>query len=87
MSYVRAGWPRKGSKMTSPSTFHYSPYLVDSAAKPSAWVATAGQVISYGIPSPQAQAGTPAGKDEPNQPEATPAAPLPTEPRSDEPKD
>ena len=34
----------------TPSTFHYSPYLVDSSAESGTWVATVGTVFSYGIP-------------------------------------
>lgn len=35
----------------TPSTFHYSPYLVDSSAESGTWVATVGTVVSYGIPA------------------------------------
>ena len=66
--------------MTSPSTFHYSPYLVDSAAKPRAWVRKAGQVISYGIPASASQLKKfEPSIEEPSQDEdRTPRAPLPT---------
>jgi len=49
----------------TPSTLHYSPYLVDSSAESRAWVVTVGSVFSYGIPA------EPEGNEEgPADPEA-----------------
>ncbi|MCY2961810.1 MAG: hypothetical protein NTY35_16760 [Planctomycetota bacterium] len=37
--------------METSSHFHYSPYLLDSASETKTWVATVGNVVSYGISS------------------------------------